>query len=73
MTPKGGNVNIKTPQSTAGSPRITRGGVNPSASGGKIVGGLKKNPSPGSAPRPSTSGRKIQTKIQTGTPASRTK
>lgn len=85
MIPKGGKVNIKTPQNTAGSPSITtmKSGL-PSSAGNPIktlvqqgtkhaqVPQKSSHPTMGSNPKPSMSGTKIKTKIQTGNPGSRT-
>lgn len=72
--PKGGKVNMKTPQNSGGLPKVAASSYSgPSASGGKIIGPLKKNPAPGSAPRPSTKGNKVSPVIQTGTKASNAK
>lgn len=73
--PKGGKVNIKTPQNSGGLPKIAASSYSGPAmkQGSSIKGPLKKNPAPGAAPKPSTKGNKIKTVIQTGNPASRNK
>ena len=85
MIPKSGKVNIKTPQNTAGSPAITTRNTDLPSSSEKpikilIQQGTKhaqqseksSRSAPANAPKPSMSGTKIGTKIQTGNPGSRT-
>lgn len=72
--PKGGKVNMKTPQNSGGLPKVAASSYSgPSNTPSKkIKGPLKANPAPGSAPKPKNSGAKFQSKIQTGNPGSRT-